>query len=77
MQYLKELRFSVANHHRNTQHQKRPVCVRPSVKVSGMKEYASPTPLIVMTIGHSTRSAKEFIHILKAHRVKRGACQAV
>ena len=39
--------------------------------VSGMKECASPTPLIVMTIGHSTRSAKEFIHILKAHQVRR------
>jgi uncharacterized protein (DUF488 family) len=36
-----------------------------------MKECASPTPLIVMTIGHSTRSAKEFIHILKAHQVRR------
>src|SRR5450432_480002 len=36
-----------------------------------MKERASPTPLIVMTIGHSTRSAKEFIHILKAHQVQR------
>ena len=31
----------------------------------------SPTPLIVMTIGHSTRPAKEFIHLLKAHQVKR------
>jgi len=36
-----------------------------------MKECASPTPLIVMTIGHSTHSAKEFIHILKAHQVRR------
>src|SRR5450759_3586339 len=36
-----------------------------------MKECASPTLLIVMTIGHSTRSAKEFIHILKAHQVQR------
>jgi len=36
-----------------------------------MKECASPTPLIVMTIGHSTRPAKEFIHLLKAHQVKR------
>jgi len=36
-----------------------------------MKECASPTPLIVMTIGHSTRPAKEFIYLLKAHQVKR------
>src|ERR1700686_2811682 len=36
-----------------------------------MKECASPTPLIVMTIGHSTRSSKEFIQLLKAHRVQR------
>jgi len=27
--------------------------------------------MIVMTIGHSTRPVKEFIHLLKAHRVKR------
>src|SRR5665811_2226191 len=39
--------------------------------MSGMKECASPTPLIVMTIGHSTRPVKEFIHLLKAHQVKR------
>jgi len=36
-----------------------------------MKGCASPTPLIVMTIGHSTRPIKEFIHLLKAHQVKR------
>jgi uncharacterized protein (DUF488 family) len=36
-----------------------------------MKTRASPTPLIVMTIGHSTRPVKEFIHLLKAHQVKR------
>jgi len=35
-----------------------------------MKECASPTPLIVMTIGHSTRPAKEFIHLLKAIHVR-------
>ena len=29
------------------------------------------TPLIVMTIGHSTHPAREFIHLLKAHRVQR------
>ena len=36
-----------------------------------MKGGASPNPLIVMTIGHSTRSTKEFIHLLKAHQVQR------
>ena len=36
-----------------------------------MKEYASPAPLIVMTIGYSTRPVKEFIRLLKAHQVKR------
>ena len=36
-----------------------------------MKLVASPAPLIVMTIGHSTRPVKEFIHLLKAHQVKR------
>src|SRR5580698_6481634 len=35
-----------------------------------MKECASPTKLIVMTIGHSTRTSKEFIQLLKAHRVQ-------
>ncbi len=36
-----------------------------------MKECVSPRPLVVMTIGHSTRPAKEFIHLLKAHQVTR------
>jgi uncharacterized protein (DUF488 family) len=36
-----------------------------------MKECVLPTPLIVVTIGHSTRPAKEFIQLLKAHQVKR------
>ena len=36
-----------------------------------MKTRASPTPLIVMTIGHSTRPARELIHLLRAHKVKR------
>ena len=36
-----------------------------------MKTRGSPTPLIVMTIEHSTRPVKEFIHLLKAHQVKR------
>ena len=36
-----------------------------------MKECASPTPPIVMTIGHSTRPVKELIRLLKAHQVKR------
>jgi uncharacterized protein (DUF488 family) len=39
--------------------------------MSGMKGGASPTKLIVMTIGHSTRPVKEFIRLLKAHQVKR------
>ena len=36
-----------------------------------MKVSAPPAPLIVMTIGHSTRPAKEFIRLLKAHQVQR------
>jgi uncharacterized protein (DUF488 family) len=36
-----------------------------------MKDCASRTKLIVMTIGHSTRTSKEFIQLLKAHRVQR------
>jgi hypothetical protein len=36
-----------------------------------MKECAAPTPTIVMTIGHSTHSVKEFIRLLKAHGVQR------
>jgi uncharacterized protein (DUF488 family) len=36
-----------------------------------MKECASPTSPIVMTIGHSTRPVKELIRLLKAHQVKR------
>ena len=36
-----------------------------------MKRDASPTQLIVMTVGHSTRPIKEFIHLLRAHQVKR------
>jgi uncharacterized protein (DUF488 family) len=35
-----------------------------------VNECASATPLI-MTVGHSTRTAKDFIHLLKAHGVKR------
>jgi uncharacterized protein (DUF488 family) len=34
-------------------------------------ESASPTKLIVMTVGHSTRTSKEFIQLLKAHQVQR------
>jgi len=30
-----------------------------------------PTKLSIMTIGHSTRSVKEFIRLLKAHKVQR------
>jgi uncharacterized protein (DUF488 family) len=36
-----------------------------------MKEGASATKLIIMTIGHSTRPVKEFIRLLKAHQVRR------
>ena len=36
-----------------------------------MKKSPSTESLIVMTIGHSTRPAKEFIHLLKAHQVQR------
>ena len=36
-----------------------------------MKHGASALPLVVMTIGHSTHPAKEFIHLLKAHGVRR------
>ena len=36
-----------------------------------MKDSPPPVPLIVMTIGHSTRTAKEFIHLLRAHQVRR------
>ena len=32
---------------------------------------ASTAPLTIMTIGHSTHPAKEFIHLLKAHQVQR------
>src|ERR1700692_2123941 len=39
--------------------------------MSSMKQGTSPSPLMVMTIGHSTRAAKEFIHLLKAHQVNR------
>ncbi len=35
-----------------------------------MNQGASPSPT-VMTIGHSTRTAREFIHLLKAHDVSR------
>jgi uncharacterized protein (DUF488 family) len=36
-----------------------------------MKQGASARSLVVMTIGHSTRPAKEFIHLLQMHDVKR------
>ena len=36
-----------------------------------MKDCASATPLIILTIGHSTHPVREFIHLLKAHRIKR------
>jgi uncharacterized protein (DUF488 family) len=36
-----------------------------------MKHLKSSAPLVIMTIGHSTRPAAEFIRLLKAHNVKR------
>jgi hypothetical protein len=42
-----------------------------SKRMSGVKGCTLPTPLIVMTVGHSTRPVKEFIYLLKAHRVSR------
>jgi uncharacterized protein (DUF488 family) len=36
-----------------------------------MKDCASATPLIILTIGHSTHPVREFIHLLKAHRIER------
>jgi uncharacterized protein (DUF488 family) len=36
-----------------------------------MKQRAPPIPLVIMTIGHSTRQVVEFIHLLKAHDVHR------
>jgi uncharacterized protein (DUF488 family) len=36
-----------------------------------MKQPALAKPLVVLTIGHSTRTAEEFIHLLKAHNVER------
>ena len=38
---------------------------------SRMKDPLPSAPQPVMTIGHSTRSIKEFIHLLKAHKVQR------
>jgi uncharacterized protein (DUF488 family) len=37
----------------------------------GVKHRASARPLVVMTIGHSTRPIADFIHLLKAHDVER------
>jgi uncharacterized protein (DUF488 family) len=48
--------------------------VRPlhdSGSMCGMKRGVSATKLTIMTIGHSTRPIKEFIRLLKAHRVRR------
>jgi len=36
-----------------------------------MIQRATPIPLMVMTIGHSTRQIDEFVHLLKAHCVHR------
>lgn len=36
-----------------------------------MKHMKSSVPLVIMTIGHSTRPVAEFIRLLKAHDVKR------
>jgi uncharacterized protein (DUF488 family) len=37
----------------------------------GMKDSTPSIPLVVMTIGHSTRLIAEFVHLLKAHDVQR------
>jgi uncharacterized protein (DUF488 family) len=36
-----------------------------------MKQPVLGMPLVVLTVGHSTRTAEEFIHLLKAHGVER------
>jgi uncharacterized protein (DUF488 family) len=36
-----------------------------------MKQPIFVMPLVVLTVGHSTRTAEEFIHLLKAHNVGR------
>jgi uncharacterized protein (DUF488 family) len=36
-----------------------------------VKKSASPTKLIVMTVGHSTRTSREFIQLLKANQIQR------
>jgi len=36
-----------------------------------MMPQASATPLVVMTIGHSTRPIEEFVHLLRSHGVER------
>ena len=36
-----------------------------------MEKRATPAPLVVLTIGHSTHPIREFIHLLKAHEVRR------
>lgn len=36
-----------------------------------MSERATGTPLVVMTVGHSTRTIEEFIHLLRSHGVHR------
>ena len=40
-------------------------------KAIPMKQPVLEMPLVVLTIGHSTRSIEEFIHLLKAHSVER------
>src|ERR1039457_7446636 len=37
-----------------------------SRRTYGMKKSATPAPLIVMTIGHSTHPIREFIHLLRS-----------
>ena len=36
-----------------------------------LEKCASSTPPIIMTVGHSTRTGKEFIQLLKAHQIRR------
>ena len=39
--------------------------------MAGRRRPAATPPLVVFTIGHSTRSIRDFIRLLKAHAVKR------
>jgi len=44
---------------------------QPNAWLHSMKEVRMSTATTIMSIGHSTRTSKEFIQLLKAHRVER------